>query len=292
MRLTCCVCGKEFPEYDQRGFRNAGFTAHQNRCIDRERLLRDPPIVSPRARRVLLPAPPPPVITTTVAPSVSVPPAIVSASSSSTDNSSSSRISTMREAYQSGFHPHYHQYQYLPQNHASQSIRQYYRTYNTPSRTRRRHSYQGSHRVQNYSSAACHQPLTASPVAWFYPSTPVTASTTISAPSIEEIMNLSEVMMPPTTSSAFQSATGSTVPMTMPYHHDPYYQESFTSTFNPFAILLCDYCRPQQGLHDINCPVLHMFQSSSDGMVRPPPPPGPPSTSSDRCYASAFPYRT
>ncbi|KAI7875804.1 hypothetical protein K492DRAFT_220681 [Lichtheimia hyalospora FSU 10163] len=35
MNLQCKVCGKEFPEFDQRGFRNAGFTAHQNRCIGR-----------------------------------------------------------------------------------------------------------------------------------------------------------------------------------------------------------------------------------------------------------------
>ncbi|KAI9316247.1 hypothetical protein BX666DRAFT_219534 [Dichotomocladium elegans] len=35
MFLQCKVCGKEFPEYDQRGFRNAGFTAHQNRCVSR-----------------------------------------------------------------------------------------------------------------------------------------------------------------------------------------------------------------------------------------------------------------
>ncbi|KAI9495268.1 hypothetical protein BDB00DRAFT_786596 [Zychaea mexicana] len=41
MSLKCRVCGKELPEYDQRGFRNAGFTAHQNRCIERERERRE-----------------------------------------------------------------------------------------------------------------------------------------------------------------------------------------------------------------------------------------------------------
>ncbi|KAI8149295.1 hypothetical protein BJV82DRAFT_662601 [Fennellomyces sp. T-0311] len=41
MSLRCRVCGKELPEFDQRGFRNAGFTAHQNRCIERERERRE-----------------------------------------------------------------------------------------------------------------------------------------------------------------------------------------------------------------------------------------------------------
>ncbi|KAI7848854.1 hypothetical protein BDC45DRAFT_574465 [Circinella umbellata] len=41
MHLKCRVCGKELPEFDQRGFRNAGFTAHQNRCIERERERRE-----------------------------------------------------------------------------------------------------------------------------------------------------------------------------------------------------------------------------------------------------------
>ena len=41
MSLKCRVCGKELPEFDQRGFRNAGFTAHQNRCIERERERRE-----------------------------------------------------------------------------------------------------------------------------------------------------------------------------------------------------------------------------------------------------------
>ncbi|KAG2227257.1 hypothetical protein INT45_008501 [Circinella minor] len=41
MNLKCRVCGKELPEFDQRGFRNAGFTAHQNRCIERERERRE-----------------------------------------------------------------------------------------------------------------------------------------------------------------------------------------------------------------------------------------------------------
>ncbi|RUP49638.1 hypothetical protein BC936DRAFT_141950 [Jimgerdemannia flammicorona] len=33
---TCSVCGKEFPARDQRGFRNPGFTYHQNKCVQRE----------------------------------------------------------------------------------------------------------------------------------------------------------------------------------------------------------------------------------------------------------------
>ncbi|KAI8376779.1 hypothetical protein BD560DRAFT_422314 [Blakeslea trispora] len=31
----CLVCQKQFARYDQRGFQNPGFTAHQNRCIER-----------------------------------------------------------------------------------------------------------------------------------------------------------------------------------------------------------------------------------------------------------------
>ncbi len=58
--LRCKICQKEFPRFDQRGFRNAGFTAHQNRCIEREYLLHHPAPEhqsSPR-QRFLLPAPP------------------------------------------------------------------------------------------------------------------------------------------------------------------------------------------------------------------------------------------
>ncbi|KAK4520350.1 uncharacterized protein ATC70_008484 [Mucor velutinosus] len=59
--LQCKICQKEFPKYDQRGFRNAGFTAHQNRCIEREYLSNRPtteqqqPAVN--RQRMLLPAP-------------------------------------------------------------------------------------------------------------------------------------------------------------------------------------------------------------------------------------------
>ncbi|GAN01508.1 hypothetical protein MAM1_0008d00941 [Mucor ambiguus] len=62
--LQCKICQKEFPKYDQRGFRNAGFTAHQNRCIEREYLSNHPttgqqqPTVN--RQRMLLPAPSPP----------------------------------------------------------------------------------------------------------------------------------------------------------------------------------------------------------------------------------------
>ncbi|KAG2191073.1 hypothetical protein INT46_000709 [Mucor plumbeus] len=62
--LQCKVCQKEFPKYDQRGFRNAGFTAHQNRCIEREYLSNNPnaekqqPAIN--RQRMLLPAPSPP----------------------------------------------------------------------------------------------------------------------------------------------------------------------------------------------------------------------------------------
>ncbi|CAO3615327.1 unnamed protein product [Mucor fragilis] len=61
--LQCKICQKEFPKYDQRGFRNAGFTAHQNRCIEREYLSNRPtteqqqPAVN--KQRMLLPAPSP-----------------------------------------------------------------------------------------------------------------------------------------------------------------------------------------------------------------------------------------
>lgn len=33
----CQVCGKEFPARDQRGFRNPGFTYHQNKCVQRKK---------------------------------------------------------------------------------------------------------------------------------------------------------------------------------------------------------------------------------------------------------------
>jgi hypothetical protein len=61
--LQCKICNKEFPKYDQRGFRNAGFTAHQNRCIEREYSLKNPTVEQPplsHKRRLLLPAPSPP----------------------------------------------------------------------------------------------------------------------------------------------------------------------------------------------------------------------------------------
>lgn len=62
--LQCKICQKEFPKYDQRGFRNAGFTAHQNRCIEREYVSNNPnaeqqqPAIN--RQRILLPAPSPP----------------------------------------------------------------------------------------------------------------------------------------------------------------------------------------------------------------------------------------
>ncbi|SAL95294.1 hypothetical protein [Absidia glauca] len=34
-KLQCPICNQEFPAYDQRGFRNAGFTSHHNRCLER-----------------------------------------------------------------------------------------------------------------------------------------------------------------------------------------------------------------------------------------------------------------
>lgn len=37
MNKRCCVCGKEFPARDQRGFRNPGFTYHQNKCKRRQK---------------------------------------------------------------------------------------------------------------------------------------------------------------------------------------------------------------------------------------------------------------
>jgi hypothetical protein len=56
--LECRICKKLFPKYDQRGYRNAGFTAHQNRCIERESILASSPVQVPVKRRRLLPAPP------------------------------------------------------------------------------------------------------------------------------------------------------------------------------------------------------------------------------------------
>ncbi|KAI8048149.1 uncharacterized protein B0P05DRAFT_564692 [Gilbertella persicaria] len=57
--LRCKICQKQFPRYDQRGFRNAGFTTHQNKCIEREYLMKNPVIQQQSApkRRILLPAP-------------------------------------------------------------------------------------------------------------------------------------------------------------------------------------------------------------------------------------------
>jgi hypothetical protein len=60
--LQCNICKKVFPKFDQRGFRNAGFTAHQNRCIERDYLANNPVVQdqhpSPPKQRLLLPAPP------------------------------------------------------------------------------------------------------------------------------------------------------------------------------------------------------------------------------------------
>ncbi|KAI7893031.1 uncharacterized protein EV154DRAFT_417661 [Mucor mucedo] len=58
-QLQCRVCQKVFPKFDQRGFRNAGFTAHQNRCIEKDYLLNNPipkKQTSPK-QRLILPAP-------------------------------------------------------------------------------------------------------------------------------------------------------------------------------------------------------------------------------------------
>ncbi|OBZ88374.1 hypothetical protein A0J61_03576 [Choanephora cucurbitarum] len=58
--LKCIVCHKQFARYDQRGFRNPGFTAHQNRCIDRryQSKTKLKPKLKPRPNlRTLLPAP-------------------------------------------------------------------------------------------------------------------------------------------------------------------------------------------------------------------------------------------
>ncbi|KAG2236911.1 hypothetical protein BDF21DRAFT_460557 [Thamnidium elegans] len=57
--LECKVCQKEFLKFDQRGFRNAGFTAHQNRCIEKDYILNNPEpdrLQSPK-QRLILPAP-------------------------------------------------------------------------------------------------------------------------------------------------------------------------------------------------------------------------------------------
>ncbi|KAI9305239.1 hypothetical protein BJ944DRAFT_239825 [Cunninghamella echinulata] len=37
MNLKCPICNQEFPKFDQRGFRNAGFTSHYNWCIERQK---------------------------------------------------------------------------------------------------------------------------------------------------------------------------------------------------------------------------------------------------------------
>ncbi|KAL4208673.1 hypothetical protein AB4K20DRAFT_1911996, partial [Rhizopus microsporus] len=73
--LQCKVCKKEFSEFDQRGFRNAGFTAHQNRCIERQNRERNPEQFIPkRKRRLLLPASPNLTRSSTSPPSVTHPP--------------------------------------------------------------------------------------------------------------------------------------------------------------------------------------------------------------------------
>lgn len=59
-QLQCRICQKIFPKFDQRGFRNSGFTAHQNRCIEKDYLLNNPVLekqLSPK-QRLILPAPP------------------------------------------------------------------------------------------------------------------------------------------------------------------------------------------------------------------------------------------
>ncbi|ORX48258.1 hypothetical protein DM01DRAFT_1395713 [Hesseltinella vesiculosa] len=35
MNITCPLCQQQFPAFDQRGFRNAGYTAHYNRCLEK-----------------------------------------------------------------------------------------------------------------------------------------------------------------------------------------------------------------------------------------------------------------
>ncbi|KAI8372052.1 hypothetical protein EDC96DRAFT_77950 [Choanephora cucurbitarum] len=55
--LKCIVCHKQFARYDQRGFRNPGFTAHQNRCIERRYQSKTKPKLKPKPNlRTLLPA--------------------------------------------------------------------------------------------------------------------------------------------------------------------------------------------------------------------------------------------
>ncbi|CEI91157.1 hypothetical protein RMCBS344292_05457 [Rhizopus microsporus] len=80
--LQCKVCKKEFSEFDQRGFRNAGFTAHQNRCIERQNHERNLEQFTPkRKRRLLLPASPNLTRSSTSPPSVTQPPSFINYSS-------------------------------------------------------------------------------------------------------------------------------------------------------------------------------------------------------------------
>lgn len=52
--LECFICKRKFPEFDQRGFRNSGFTSHKKRCQARQDVIVSPK--APKRRRILLPA--------------------------------------------------------------------------------------------------------------------------------------------------------------------------------------------------------------------------------------------
>ncbi|ORZ21638.1 hypothetical protein BCR42DRAFT_196559 [Absidia repens] len=103
IKIRCPICNQEFPAYDQRGFRNAGFTAHHNRCLERRQQQNEPQQRdhhTSRAsrfawavRRRLLPARPRPTSSTNVViegQNRSSPQSPLSGSSNSSSSSSSS----------------------------------------------------------------------------------------------------------------------------------------------------------------------------------------------------------
>lgn len=239
MSLQCRICGKEFPEFDQRGFRNAGFTAHQNRCIERERQHNhelvgrrsSSRVVSAQQRR-LLPAP-------------------------------ANATNLFRRQHQ--------QEQQLSTD-----------LHSRRHRSQRRRSVQtGCNASISTSSTTMLQPisLTSSAtlsVSTYYHSQPMVVmsestpillctappmlipiTTTMQQENILSTPYHIQRRQPPTSQQHQMHLASQPTQSSMPHPH--------TAPLDFFPVHYCDYCTPQNGLHDPSCPLISFFGPSNLG---------------------------
>lgn len=236
MNLQCRICGKEFPEFDQRGFRNAGFTAHQNRCIERERQRSDE-LAGRRSSRVastvprrLLPAP-------------------TAANTTAT----------------AGL------YRRQQQQQEQQQRTTIVATTTSPRQRPQRRSRRRSAQAANASSAAA----TTLPL---IPSSTLSVSTYYHHHQQQQQQPMVRIISTEPTPILLCSSPPLLVPVatTMPqestfptsYQHltsRPTEATLTSPTLDSFLVHYCEYCTPQNGLHDPSCPLLSIFGPSSLG---------------------------